>query len=86
MFREFGSGPNDGVGVVAYTMNGRRLWHRFDDDAIDFVQVLDGYAYVTRSWHGWKTTIVELTTGRVVKTIIGRPPDLAGAESSLSVF
>jgi hypothetical protein len=82
VFTAIASGPDEGTGVTAYTANGERLWHRFGDDAIDFIQVINGYAYVTLSWDGWETTVVELATGRVVTTISGRPPDLVGAQSS----
>jgi hypothetical protein len=82
VFRAVTSGPDAGIGVVAYTPKGERLWHRLGNDAIDFVQVLNGYAYVTTSWHGWETTIMEVGTGRVVERITGRPPDLVGARSS----
>jgi hypothetical protein len=81
-FTAIASGPDEGIGVAAYTMNGERLWHRFGDDAIDFVQVLNDYAYVTNSWHGWDTFVVEVSTGRLVETINGRPPDLVGAQST----
>jgi hypothetical protein len=82
VFTAFTNGADQGMGVAAYTMNGERLWHRFGDDAIDFVQALNGYAYVTRSWRGWDTAVVELSTGRVVDKIRGRPADLVGAQST----
>ena len=82
LFTAFTNGADEGMGVAAYTMNGERLWHRFGDDAIDFVQALNGYAYVTRSWRGWDTAVVELSTGRVVDNIRGRPADLVGAQST----
>jgi hypothetical protein len=82
VFTSIASGPDGGTGVTAFTMNGKELWHRFGDDAIDFVQVQNGYAYITKSWHGWETAVVELSTGRLIAAIRGRPADLAGAQSS----
>lgn len=79
VFREVARGPNDGIGVRAYDLAGRPLWHRFGTDVIDTIQVVDGLAYVTSSWHGWRTEVVEVATGRVIRTVRGRPPDLISA-------
>lgn len=84
-FRAATSGPDDGMGVTAYAADGRQLWHRWGDRAVDSVQVLNGHAYVTESWHGWRTSVVSLDTGRVIRAIRGRPPHLVGAASSLQI-
>jgi hypothetical protein len=82
-FREFANGPHHGMGVTAYTLDGREVWHNFGNRAIDRVAVVGKYAYVTHSRDGWVTSVVEVASGEIVSTVRVRPVHLLTAVSNM---
>lgn len=65
-----------GMGVSAFTTDGRKLWHALGDEPVWVVETAGGYAYVPTPDDSFPTgvRVLDLETGEVLRTVRGELP------------
>lgn len=65
-----------GMGLSAFTPDGARLWSTLGDEPVQHVDATGGYAYVPTPEEAFPrgVRIIDLETGRVVRTVRGEMP------------
>jgi hypothetical protein len=74
--REESTGAATGMGVTAFTADGRELWHALEDEPVWLVQTAGGYGYVTTPETSFPqgVRVIDLATGAVLRTVRGEMP------------
>ena len=68
------TGTETGVGITAFTYEGERLWHALADEAVWWLQMAGGYAYVGgKEAHPPTVRVIDLAGGEA-RTIRGQLP------------
>lgn len=69
------SNSETGMGLTAFTLEGRELWHALGDQPVWWLEVAAGYVYVPEAvGNATVLRVIELATGRLVREVTGEMP------------